>query len=145
LASPYLVAVGGSPPIGFDSGASSSASAGAKLKAPAESAAVAAAAASRRRSRKRRQQQTRKYDYADATLDYEVNPEWASPPDDDPVAAAVASDSGAGSLGFAGTVSKGSKQATGLATLANDDFGAGPSIPMLPHTWTPESRDFGDD
>ncbi|MDT5354544.1 MAG: hypothetical protein QOJ56_3076 [Mycobacterium sp.] len=47
----------------------------------------------------------------------------------------VASDRGAGSLGFAGTVAKGSEQAAGLATLPGDDFGGGPSMPMLPHTW----------
>ena len=53
--------------------------------------------------------------------------------------APTASDRGAGSLGFAGTVSKRSEQAAGLATLASDDFGGGPSMPMLPHTWAPEA------
>jgi PPE-repeat protein len=47
----------------------------------------------------------------------------------------VASDRGAGPLGFAGTVSKGSGQAAGLATLPSDEFGGGPSMPMLPNTW----------
>jgi hypothetical protein len=42
-------------------------------------------------------------------------------------------------LGFAGTVPKGSEQAAGLATLSDDGFGAGPSMPMLPNTWTPEA------
>ena len=46
----------------------------------------------------------------------------------------------AGPLGFAGTVSKGSGQATGLATLTDDGFGSGPNMPMLPTTWTPEGE-----
>jgi len=57
---------------------------------------------------------------------------------DEPVASAVASGSGAGSLGFAGTVSKDSEQATGFGTLPSDDFGGGPTAPMLPNTWTPK-------
>jgi PPE-repeat protein len=134
LAMPYAFFAGGGPPIGFGSGARAGASSSARLKAPAESGAVAAAGAARRRSRKRRTQQAHKHDYADATLDYEIDPEWESPPQAGP----VASDSGAGSLGFAGTVTKSSDQATGLATLDSDDFGGGPSVPMLPHTWTPE-------
>jgi PPE-repeat protein len=110
--------------------------ASAKLRAPAESAAVAAAASSRRRSRKRRQQQSHKYDHADATID--LDPDWDALPRDEPVASTVGSDRGAGSLGFAGTVSKDSEQATGFATLPSDDFGGGPNMPMLPHTWTPK-------
>ena len=140
LALPYMVALGGGPPIGFDSGARARASVSAKLKAPAESAAVAAAAAARRRSRKRRQQQMHRHDFANATMDYDVDPNWGSPPHDEPVAASVASDSGAESLGFSGTVSKTSEQAAGLAALPSDDFGGGPSLPMLPHTWTQGER-----
>ena len=140
LALPYMVALGGGPPIGFDSGARARASVNAQLKAPAESAAVAAAAAARRRSRKRRQQQMHRHDFANATMDYDVDPNWGSPPHDEPVAASVASDSGAESLGFSGTVSKTSEQAAGLAALPSDDFGGGPSLPMLPHTWTQGER-----
>src|SRR6202012_3781777 len=113
---------------------------GARRKAPAESAAVAAAAAARRRSRKRRTQQAYKHDYADATMDYDVGPDWDAPPTDGLVTAKTASDSGAGSLGFAGPLSKPSEQAAGLAALPSDDFGGGPSLPMLPHTWTQGER-----
>ena len=49
--------------------------------------------------------------------------------------AASASDRGAGPLGFAGTLGKSAAQAVGLATLENDDFGGGPTMPMLPGTW----------
>jgi PPE-repeat protein len=39
-------------------------------------------------------------------------------------------------LGFAGTVRKeAGAQATGLTTLAGDEFGGGPQLPMLPNTW----------
>lgn len=134
LAIPYAVFTGGGPPINFDSGAKAGVAASARLKAPGESAEVAAAEAARRRTRRRRTQQARKYDYADATMDYEVDPDWADPSQPGP----VASDSGGGSLGFAGTVQKSSDHATGLATLESDDFGGGPSVPMLPHTWTAE-------
>jgi PPE-repeat protein len=135
LAFPYLIAVGGGPSIGFDSGARASVGSSARLKAPAESAAVAAAAATRRRARKRKHQQAFKHDFADATMDYEVDPDWDGPSPDGPVASTAASGSGAGSLGFAGAVANAGEQATGLATLPDDDFGGGPSVPMLPHTW----------
>jgi PPE-repeat protein len=138
LAFPYLIAVGGGPSIGFDSGARASVGSSARLKAPAESAAVAAASAARRRARKRRQQQTHKYDYADATMKYDVVPDWGAPPPDEPATSTTVSGSGAGPLGFAGTVANAGEQATGLATLPADDFGGGPNMPMLPHTWTPE-------
>jgi PPE-repeat protein len=137
LAFPYLIAVGGGPSIGFDFGARASVGSSARLKAPAESAAVAAAAATRRRARKRKHQQAFRHDFADATMDYEVDPDWGGPSPDEPVAS-TASGSGAGPLGFAGTVANGGEQATGLATLADDDFGGGPSVPMLPHTWANE-------
>jgi hypothetical protein len=58
----------------------------------------------------------------------------------DPVSLQGASDSGAGSPGFAGRVSKASVQAAGLATLPSDDFGDGPSVPMPTHSWTQGER-----
>jgi PPE-repeat protein len=54
-----------------------------------------------------------------------VEPDWTT----------AASDRGAGPLGFAGTVSNDSGRATGLATLSDDGFGGGPSVPMLPNSW----------
>ncbi|WIM87562.1 PPE family protein [Candidatus Mycobacterium wuenschmannii] len=126
LAIPYAVFTGGGPPIGFGSGAKAGVAASARLKTPGESAAVGTAAAARRRTRKRKQQQAHKHDYADATMDYDTPPETE------------ASESGGGPLGFAGTATKSADQAAGLATLESDEFGGGPSIPMLPRTWTPE-------
>ena len=45
-------------------------------------------------------------------MNVDVDPDWGS--------STAASDRGAGPLGFAGTVSKGSEQAAGLATLSDD-------------------------
>jgi PPE-repeat protein len=66
-------------------------------------------------------------EYADMNID--VDPEWGT----------TSSDHGAGNLGFAGTVSKGATQAAGLATLCADDFGVGPTTPMVPGTWSPDT------
>ena len=99
-------------------------------KAP-EAAAAAVAAAAKDRTRRRRRAETR--DHADefADMNVDVDPDWGAP---------TASERGAGPLGFAGTVAKGSERAAGLATLSDDGFGGGPSMPMLPNTWTPEGE-----
>ncbi len=101
---------------------------------------AAAAAAASGRTRKRRRRRAKQPGYGDEFMDMniDVDPEWGAPPDE-PVASTVASDQGAGPLGFAGTVSKGSTQAAGLATLSDDEFGGGPTMPMLPGTWDPEA------
>ncbi len=98
-------------------------------KAP-EAAAAAVAAAAKKPARRRRRAMHR--DNADefADMNVDVNPDWG--------ASTEASNSGAGALGFAGTVSKSAEQATGLATLTDDGFGSGPTMPMLPNTWSPE-------
>jgi PPE-repeat protein len=63
----------------------------------------------------------------DSDLDPSVEPEEAS---------VLASDRGAGPLGFVGTVHKDTAaQAAGLATLSGNGFGGGPSMPMVPGTW----------
>lgn len=133
---PYLV---GGPPAGF--GADSST--GVQRKAPeSDSAAAAAAAAAsaraqrqaRRRRRARMQDHYRGYEFMD------LDPA-ADEPVGDPVARAdssIASDRGAGALGFTGTAGKDTVAAAGLATLAGDEFGNGPSVPMLPGSWDPD-------
>lgn len=56
---------------------------------------------------------------------------------------ARASDCGAGPIGFAGTVRKEAVvKAAGLTTLAGDDFGGGPTMPMMPGTWTHDQGVF---
>jgi PPE-repeat protein len=138
---PYAV---GPPGMGFGSGMSTSASArsSAKRKTPeSDAAAAAAGAAARDQARARRRRRTKQRDYADefADMNVDVEPDWDGPPGEEPVASTVASDRGAGTLGFAGTVSKDSAQAAGLATLSDDEFGGGPRMPMLPTTWDPEA------
>ena len=54
----------------------------------------------------------------------------------DRVVLTAESDRGAGALGFSGTPANGSQRATGLTALVDDGFGGGPSMPMLPNTWT---------
>jgi len=104
-------------------------------RAPAAAAAVAAAA--KDRTRKRRRRRAEMHDHADefADMNVEVDPDWG--------ASTEASDRGAGALGFSGTASKGSEQAAGLATLSDDGYGNGPSMPMLPNTWSPEGEEKG--
>jgi len=98
-------------------------------KAPA--AAVAAAFRATDRIRTRRRQRGRQHAHADEFMDMnvDVEPEWDT--------STAPSDRDAGPLGFSGTVSKGAERASGLATLAGDGFGGGPSMPMLPNTWSP--------
>lgn len=51
-------------------------------------------------------------------------------------ASVLASDRGAGVLGFAGTAGKESVgRPAGLTTLAGGEFGASPSVPMVPASW----------
>jgi PPE-repeat protein len=98
-------------------------------KAPEAAAAAAASAAKKPTRRRRRATHTDQADeFADMNID--VDPNW--------VPSTEASEHGAGPLGFAGTVPKGGEQATGLATLTDDGFGSGPTMPMLPGTWSPE-------
>ncbi len=68
-------------------------------------------------------------------MNVEVDPDWAAPD-----AGTRASDSGAGNLGFAGTAREhGAAEAAGLTTLAADDLGDGPRMPMVPGTWDPHA------
>lgn len=62
---------------------------------------------------------------------------------EEPVPGSAASDRGARTLGFAGTVPKQTAAAARLTTLVDDEFGGGPRMPMMPGTWEPESG--GDD
>jgi PPE-repeat protein len=72
-------------------------------------------------------------------LDDDLGPDGAAPLGDERVASTVASDQGAGALGFAGTAGKGGVRAAGLTTLAGNEFGGGPSVPMVPGTWDQDS------
>jgi PPE-repeat protein len=130
---PYAV---GPPGIGVGSGMSTSASSGARKKgSEPEAAAVAAAAAAAQQQRRRRRRRAGLRGYGDEFMEMDINvePVWDARPTQP-----VASEQGAGTLGFAGTVRKGAvTEAAGLATLARDEFGGGPTMPMVPGTWNP--------
>ena len=142
---PYVV---GGPQIGFGSALSTSAGASAKRKAPEpDSAALAAAAAAREAARARQRRRAKQRGYGDEYMDMnvDVDPDWGAPPDQEPAMSTVASDHGAEGLGFAGTATKETvAEPAGLTTLAGDEFGGGPRMPMLPGTWDPDGAGEGD-
>jgi PPE-repeat protein len=79
-------------------------------------------------------------------MNVDVDPDWGTDGDRQPVAAAVASENGTGALGFAGTVEKNSfAGALGLTTLGSNEFGDGPRVPMVPGTWGPDASDWKGD
>jgi PPE-repeat protein len=137
FAFPYVV---GPPGIGFDSGIRASTSASAKRKAPEpDTAAAAAAAAARAQRQARRRRRTILRDHGDefADMNIDVDPDWGEPTDDQP----LASGNGAGPLGFAGTVrNEAVTQAAGLTTLVGDEFGGGPTMPMMPGSRGPDGQ-----
>jgi PPE-repeat protein len=142
---PYAVAP---PGVGLGSRMSTSASSSAKKKAPEPEAAAAAAAAAREAARARRRRRAGLRGYSDEFMDMnvEVDPDWGGPPREEPVMSTVASDQGAGNLGFAGTARRETAAgAAGLTTLAGDEFGGGPRMPMVPGTWDPDGTHEGSD
>ena len=128
---PYVV---GPPGIGSRTGMSTSASSSAKKKgSEPDAAALAAASAAREATRARLRRRAKQRDHGDEFMDMnvEVDPDWS----------AVASDRGAGNLGFAGTSARqAAGEAAGLTTLAGDEFGGGPRMPMLPGSWDPDGK-----
>lgn len=65
----------------------------------------------------------------------DLDSEPRADPDASRESSTVASDRGAGPRGFAGTAHRRTGAVTGLATLAGDEFGCGPALPMVPSTW----------
>ena len=132
---PYLVG----PPVGLGWSMSTSAGSGAKKKAPepdAAAASAAAAAGEQARARRRRRAKLRGYGHEFMDMNVEVEPDWGTPAGGESHGSTPASDQGAGPMGFAGTArGEAVVEAAGLATLAGDGFGGGPSVPMLPGTW----------
>jgi PPE-repeat protein len=128
---PYAV---GPPGIGSGSGMSSTASAGDRKKAaePYATAAAAPAAAGEQRRVRRRRADVRGYAHEFMEMNVNVDPDWGGPPN---LGSTATSDHGSGPLGFAGTVRKRALAATGLATLADGEFGGGPTMPMVPASW----------
>jgi PPE-repeat protein len=97
----------------------------------AATAYAAALTAARRRRLAKARQIGRGYEYMDREPASDAVPNGAGR-----AGSAVASDRGAGALGFAGTTGKpGGTQAAGLITLPDDEYGGGPRMPMMPTTW----------
>jgi PPE-repeat protein len=138
---PYLV---GGPTAGAGTGMT----AGAQRKASEPDIAVAAAAAGASAREKQRARRRRRAAMNDRHRGYRVEflhleaDSGADP--EDLVTSAVASGRGAGTLGFAGTAGRSAAEPAGLATLASDEFGGGPSVPMVPGTWEPEQWQLGE-
>jgi PPE-repeat protein len=110
---------------------------GAKAPGRYVPAAAAVGAVSRGKSRLRRRRRAEMRDYADEYADMDADVDPSAEPQE---AAVLASDRGAGSLGFVGTSHKDTAaQATGLATLSGNGFGGGPTMPMVPKTWDPDA------
>ncbi|MCV7445294.1 PPE family protein [Mycobacterium paraense] len=126
---PYMV---GGPTVGSDTGMSGSARR--KAPEPDSAAAPAAAASARQEERARRRRRAALHDNHRGYRYEFVDPEWGDEPSID-AAQPVASGRGAGALGFAGTARREAAAAAGLATLAGDEFGGGPTMPMVPGTW----------
>jgi PPE-repeat protein len=136
---PYVV---GPPGIGSRTGMGTSASSSSRKKDSVPDAAALAAATTAReagRARRRRRAELRGYGDEFMDMNVEVDPDWGTPPAGAPAASTTASDRGAGSLGFAGAAAKErAAEAAGLTTLAGDEFGGGPKMPMLPGSWDPD-------
>jgi PPE-repeat protein len=141
FAPPYVVAP---PRIGSRSAMSASAGASAKKKAPEpNTAAAAAAAAAWGEARARRRRRAKRHGHSDEFMDMnvEIDPDWGAPAGAEPAASTLASHRGAGNPGFAGTAARETvADAAGLTTLAGDEFGGGPRMPMLPGCWDPAGQ-----
>ena len=131
----YAVPGGGS---GFGFGSTSKYSATAKASdsvGTSAAAAATAAAINKRRSQARKRRdgtaKDRGYRYEFMTADGPA----AAPLPETPVTTG-ASDSGVGNLGFSGTAVKSTPAGpVGMTTLADDTFGNGTTIPMMPGSW----------
>jgi PPE-repeat protein len=91
----------------------------------------------RRRRRATVKDHAYRYEFVDPEWDVDDGPD--APLGEQYVAPTTASDAGAGPLGFAGTARKDTLvDAAGMVTLAGDEFGSGPALPMMPGTWRHE-------
>jgi PPE-repeat protein len=116
-----------------------SASSGAKKKGsePEGAAAAGTAAPNAARARRRRRAGLRGHGDEFMAMNINVDPDWGSPE-------SASSGQGAGPLGFAGTIRKETvPAAAGLTTLAGDEFGGGPTMPMVPGSWNADQAGEG--
>ncbi|MGV0742423.1 PPE domain-containing protein [Mycolicibacterium sp. XJ870] len=131
-------AVGAGPGFGFGPTMRSSAADVSHASSSAAASATAAASAASRskaKSRKRRGADVKEHGYRYEYMSMDDGA--ASLPQEH--AATAASHKGAGNLGFTGTAAKATvANPAGLTTLADDSFGSGTTVPMMPGTWITE-------
>ncbi|GAB1811264.1 PPW family C-terminal domain-containing PPE protein [Mycobacterium sp. MUNTM1] len=104
-------------------------------KAPTPDTVAAPAAAVRREQVRRRRRPRpglidpgRRHEYLDQGSEAES-------------AYATASDRGAGQMGFAGTAPGSSAPPAGLTTVAGASLDDSPGLPLLPSSWSPETKE----
>jgi hypothetical protein len=132
---PYVVG-----PPGLGAGTDMSIGIPAQQKSPELGSIAAPAAAARREQARRRRRPRpglidpgRRYEYLDRDSDAES--------DDPQPTRAAASDRGAGPMGFAGTARQADAAPVGLTTVAGAALDDGPSLPLLPSSWSPETEE----
>ncbi|UKN41836.1 PPE family protein [Mycobacterium lepromatosis] len=134
---PYLVD-GRGPGIGFGSGQSAYAKVSGSVSDSAAVAEATTQASAREQVRARRRRsvaQERGHREECVTMDTGFD---AAVPSSEGQPGTRVSDRGVGCFGFSGTVRKEAVvEVAGLTTLAGDDFGGGPTMPMVPGTWAP--------
>lgn len=133
---PYLI---GSPGVGVPAARGAGAAVVAKKNASAPAIATAAAGEQPReaRARRRRRAAMREKGRGHEFMDVQADPQPAAGPGASP----IASERGAGPLGFSGVRDKADVTTTGLTTLGNAEFGEGPSVPLLPSTWDSDRKE----
>ena len=78
-------------------------------------------------------------EFLDLDSDIGVTPDYG---EQEHLASVLASGSGAGTLGFAGTAYKDTAlRAAGLTKMAVGELSGGPRVPLVPGTWGRESQD----
>lgn len=138
----YLVG-GPGPGSGFDPVLRDSATASAPAAAVRAASPAAAQSRSAAQARRRQRADLRERGHRDEymTLDDIAGVPMEREPED-----VTASTRAAGTLGFAGVATKfRARDAAGLATVAGDAYGSGPTSPMMPGTWGLETSEDGSD
>ncbi|BBX91598.1 PPE family protein [Mycolicibacterium boenickei] len=129
---PYLI---GSPGVAVPAAARAKSATTVKRKAPEPDMAAAGAGEQAREARARRRRRAAMRDRGHGNEYMDIEP--GLPPGPAP----TVSDRGAGPLGFSGVRDQPDARTTGLTALDDAEFGAGPTVPLLPSTWDPDSKE----
>ncbi|MDP7705009.1 PPE family protein [Mycobacterium sp. TY815] len=133
----YLIA-GPGPGSDFDPVLREKAVASAPAAAVPAASSAAALSRSATKARRRRRSDLKERGYRDEYLTLDDIPDVPTEHE----RSVTASNTAAGTVGFADAAIKvNARDATGLAVVAGDSYGSGPSVPMTPGTWGAESSD----